>query len=722
MIGLREISLILTATTILVLGTYVVSANPRRDINRFFGLLCISTSIWIFGIFLVRLSENKDQAMFWGKIPYFGVALGVGFFLCFTFVFPERSIPKWIPNPLLLISPGAGFALLSFTDLILKDVRLEPWGYDSVHGSLYGPYIMYTSSYTVAGIVNLFARFISASSPIRRLQLKYVLLGLTFAPAMALLTNAILPALWSSKFVDIGPTSFIVFIICSAYAIVKHRFMDIDFLIKKGSILLLTMIMICYPSFLIIIVFQNYFYGSIIYGFTILVLLLIVMNSLAFFKIRSVAEEKMEKFIFKDRYRNNRTLVDFGQALISILDLATLSRRVIDTLSDSMDVNNGSLYILDEEKASFELYEQKNLDNKQYITTRIPQDDDLFQWVSEKKAVPVKEELTLLSGTAGCNHILDRMTEMQAEVCIPLISRKKVIGIINLGKKQNGKPYTIQDIELLSTLANQTAIAIENAKLYEDLKKQKAIMRRADRLASLGTLTAGLAHEIRNPLVAIKTFIQLLPERLDDEEFRRDFLAIASGEADRISSLVNELLEFARPTEPQLQLENIREIMDGMVLLISTEVKNRNLEIVSRYEDNLPPIPVDREQIKQVFLNLLLNAIEATGEGGQVGVEIRIFSNKNGEKFLQVEIRDNGNGIPEEHLDHIFTPFFTTKDTGSGLGLAISHQIIQEHRGAISVESRLGEGSSFYINLPASLEQREGKGLVERDDQAVQAH
>jgi len=160
--------------------------------------------------------------------------------------------------------------------------------------------------------------------------------------------------------------------------------------------------------------------------------------------------------------------------------------------------------------------------------------------------------------------------------------------------------------------------------------------------------------------------------------------------------------------------------MDGMILLISTEVKKRNLEIVRQYEDSLPPVAIDREQIKQVFLNILLNAIEATDEGGQVSVEIRTFSRKSGEKFLQVEIRDTGCGISEDHLEDVFTPFFTTKDKGSGLGLSISHQIIQEHRGTISVESRTGQGSSFVVNFPISQDSSKGKVAEENSDHSAQ--
>jgi signal transduction histidine kinase len=276
--------------------------------------------------------------------------------------------------------------------------------------------------------------------------------------------------------------------------------------------------------------------------------------------------------------------------------------------------------------------------------------------------------------------------------------------MINLGYKFNKDIYSHEDIELLSTLANQTAIAIENARLYEDLKKSKSYIRRADRLASLGTLTAGLAHEIRNPLVAIKTLTQLLPERLDDEEFRDQFLKIAAGEVDRISSLVTELLEFARPSDPKLELEDVNAILDGMILLVSTETKKKQINIAKHYSPDLTPVQVDREQIKQVFLNILLNAIEATQENGKIVVKTRSFIKPGGEPYAQIEFTDTGCGIPSEYLEDIFNPFFTTKSTGSGLGLSISNQIIQDHRGYIDVESQIGKGSSFFINLPVNQE------------------
>lgn len=219
-------------------------------------------------------------------------------------------------------------------------------------------------------------------------------------------------------------------------------------------------------------------------------------------------------------------------------------------------------------------------------------------------------------------------------------------------------------------------------------------------MASLGTLTAGLAHEIRNPLVAIKTLTHLLPERLDDEEFRNKFLQIASGEVDRISSMVTELLDFARPSDPKLEEENINTILDGMILLVSTETNKKQIDIVKNYASDLPFVQIDREQIKQVFLNLLINAIEAIPENGKITVHTRSFMKPGGEPYAQIEFTDTGCGIPSDQLEEIFDPFFTTKNTGSGLGLSISNQIVRDHKGYIDVESQLGKGSSFFINLP----------------------
>ena len=236
-----------------------------------------------------------------------------------------------------------------------------------------------------------------------------------------------------------------------------------------------------------------------------------------------------------------------------------------------------------------------------------------------------------------------------------------------------------------------------------ELKQSQDTLRRADRLSSLGLLTAGLAHEIRNPLVAIRTFTQLLPERYNDAEFREGFQGLALKEVDRICGLINDLLSFARPSKPNVAPENVNDVVDNIARILETQAKEKNLLILREFGDNLPKVWIDREQMKQVFMNLILNAIQAMNEAGSISISTRPVS-RNGTQpsgdFVQVEIRDNGIGIPEENLQHIFDPFFTSKDEGSGLGLAVSHQIVQEHGGFVTVESQVGKGTAFFVHVP----------------------
>jgi signal transduction histidine kinase len=478
--------------------------------------------------------------------------------------------------------------------------------------------------------------------------------------------------------------------------------MDINIVLKKGTTYVLLILLLFVPSILVIILCQKVFFNKISYLFSGVIILLLLLVSILFYRIKPQTEKVVEQFLFKDKYDYRETLGTFSKAMVTILDLQSLSKRIIETVSQTMGVEKVSLFLWNEEKGGYSLFESKNI-KMTASTLLLSKNDPLPHYLEKIGEIIIREELAKGVNISELNEVLKKMSFLESEVSIPLVSKGTLIGIINLGYKFNKDIYSHEDIELLDTLANQTAIAVENARLYEDLKKSKSYIRRADRLASLGTLTAGLAHEIRNPLVAIKTLTQLLPERLDDEEFRNQFLQIAAGEVDRISSLVNELLDFARPSDPKLEQEDINTVLDGMILLISTETKKKQINIIKNYALDLPLVQIDREQIKQVFLNVLLNGIEATSENGKIMVQTRSFMKPGGILMSKwnfpTQLRN-----PPDYIEDIFNPFFTTKSTGSGLGLSISNQIIQDHKGYIVVESQLGKGSSFFINLPVNQE------------------
>ncbi|WDT80671.1 MAG: ATP-binding protein [Candidatus Manganitrophus sp.] len=243
-------------------------------------------------------------------------------------------------------------------------------------------------------------------------------------------------------------------------------------------------------------------------------------------------------------------------------------------------------------------------------------------------------------------------------------------------------------------------------KKIETFKK----MAQANRLTAIGILAAGMAHEINNPLVAINTFLQMIPKKYDeevkDEEFWDKFYAVALGETHRIQMLISQLLHYSKtPEEEGLKLNgvNINDLLYETITFIDNEAKKKGLTIRQDFEPDLPLCYVDREKIRQVFLNILLNAIQATHEG-YIRVKTSADFDKKDHAFFHVAVEDTGVGIAEENIQKLFNPFFTTKQNeGTGLGLMMCHHIIEEHRGSIDVQSELGKGTTMTIHLPVNL-------------------
>ena len=242
------------------------------------------------------------------------------------------------------------------------------------------------------------------------------------------------------------------------------------------------------------------------------------------------------------------------------------------------------------------------------------------------------------------------------------------------------------------------------------IKKLELQVRRTDRLASLGTLAAGMAHEIKNPLVTIKTFTQLLPERYEDADFRDTFSSLIGQEVKRIDSIVNQLLRFSRPAKPNLSPMHLHEVLENNLNLVSEQARQKGITLVRSFTASQDLIHADADQLSQAFINLFLNAIEAMSGGGHLAVSTEIvradffspnlWRERAGEERIRVTIRDTGEGIQPEHVARIFDPFFTTKNHGTGLGLSVAHGIIQEHNGVIDVESELAKGTTFTVIFP----------------------
>jgi PAS domain S-box-containing protein len=274
----------------------------------------------------------------------------------------------------------------------------------------------------------------------------------------------------------------------------------------------------------------------------------------------------------------------------------------------------------------------------------------------------------------------------------------------------NGKIYSSQEV-LVQSRDNKLIPAGISTSILKDrnrvsgaimaltdlttIKQLEQKMRRSDRLASFGTVAAGIAHEIKNPLVSIKTFIQLLPKKYLDQEFRDSFSGVAAQEVEKINNLINQLLDFVRPYSLKLQPADLHELMNETLLLVESQLTEKKIKVM-RQDVPVPETMVDRERMKQVLLNLILNSIDAVSENGNLWLSIMPHY----EGFITIEFADNGCGIQADNLQKIFTPFFTTKHKGSGLGLAMVNRIIEEHNGSISLESTPNVGTRFTIELP----------------------
>ncbi len=255
-------------------------------------------------------------------------------------------------------------------------------------------------------------------------------------------------------------------------------------------------------------------------------------------------------------------------------------------------------------------------------------------------------------------------------------------------------PFASERDQLLGAV-----LVINDHTALEHLQRQ---VRQADRLASIGTLASGMAHEIKNPLTALKTFTQLLPKRYNDAEFRDDFSGLAGSEIARIERIVNQLLAFARPAPLMIEQVSLHDVVAGAIKLVGPQASRLQVEVRKSLRAGTDLIAADKDRLQQVLLNLLLNALQASGPGGWIELTTELeLGLVEHEPLVRLDVRDNGSGIPQDMLPHIFDPFFTTKSEGTGLGLSVSYNIIAEHKGRLEVHSETGNGTCFSVYLPA---------------------
>lgn len=396
-------------------------------------------------------------------------------------------------------------------------------------------------------------------------------------------------------------------------------------------------------------------------------------------------------------------LSEFNRSLMLIADKQLLISNFLSKVNQITPVQGIFLFLPDE---NTEKYKMQGLEDKNvsYFMGR----GKLVNWLAvNERPLVVSESSSLLSYFSEEERKL--LSRLNAELVYPLNVMNRISGILVMGKKVNGKEFDKKELELLSLLLGQAAFAIEHASLYEIQRDRLKRMYRTDRLAVLGELAAGAAHEIKNPLTSIRSTIQYLSNDFDVGSEKGQMMHELLNETERINKIVQGLLSFARPSELNSMEINLEQLINQTLLLVNNTLKKQRIEVEFEYFTEQTTIMGDAEQLKQVCLNIILNAVEAMKENDESHPRTLYISMEEGtlidvrSRYLLISFEDTGKGIDEEDIENVFNPFFTTKEEGTGLGLAICFGIINRHKGELEVRSTLGKGTCFTIKLPQHI-------------------
>ncbi|MFQ6114238.1 MAG: ATP-binding protein [bacterium] len=333
--------------------------------------------------------------------------------------------------------------------------------------------------------------------------------------------------------------------------------------------------------------------------------------------------------------------------------------------------------------------------------------DNLIKWLNVNRcALDVGRDTEVVKFLSSREQELLHKTD--TVLVVPLIAVNRLTGALFIGKKLNGTPYSPSELEILSILASQSAIAVEHALMLQYQEDRLKSLFHTDKLATVGELAAGAAHEIRNPLTSIRSTVQFLKKELPEK--RKGLISGIIEEVDRIDQIIEGLLSFSKSSELKMAIINLEELINQTLLLLDSELRNHNINVQKQFELSNANITADASQLKQVFLNILLNSIQAMPQGGSIILtlmEADLSDTRPDKKdLICVKIIDTGCGIPEQELPKVFDPFYTTKESGTGLGLSISYGIVRKHGGDIEiVSSTQGKnmGTTVIIWLPRKV-------------------
>ncbi len=709
---IRTQAALLAAIVTLALAVAALLRDNRSRVFTLFALFSLDLFVFSLASFLLRWQRTAFGEVWWERVATAAGALvpaaALAFFLEFLGV--ARRPARRARNSML----GGSLSGLAVAMTPLVHVKLAK---------------LVVAVYVVGGLAAvlsvLWGKMHASQTRVERARLRYLFIGASVAVALS--TLDMLPRFGIPYPLEgLGSITLTVFMFFLSQTLQRHRLLDLhEFLGKIVVVTALGLVLVTIYGGLVSWVGDRpelFYFNTVVASFVILSL---------FEPMRARVEEWVVATLFHERYELVRRLETLRDRSGNVIDPGGLAKVVLDGLVETRRATHCSLWLLADDRPGYRLLDSRGPPPAPFLEPASARSllaasasgqkaillENLDRRVRELQALlppgptehesrggrgapaAIAEELKRLSDARAV------MASMKAGICMPLLAGDRGVGFLACWDERVPEAFASDEIAALLEVADRCALVIENSKLYQQMKER-------DRLAALGEMSAGLAHEIRNPLAAIKGAAQYLdPAKLPAED--REFLEIVIEEVNRLNGVVSQFLDYSRPLKPVMAPGNVNEILERTLKLLAPEVPT-SVAVEPDLAEWLPRVQCDPEQLKQVFINLALNAFQAMPNGGRLRITTRVTRDelafwREGSRradVVEVRFRDTGPGIPEEARESIFVPFYTTKEKGTGLGLAICQRIVKAQQGTIVVRSPPDGGAELLVSLPGLREDR----------------
>jgi len=693
------------------LATLSLLRNPGSRLNRVFAYFASAIALWNIGVFLLRTTPDADGARLAEIIIHIGVLLVPAFHYHFVLIFLDATTRH---RPSLVFAYVFSFVYtlvnLSGTPLFMKGVVWTHWGWAPATGPLYIPFFLFLNVYLIYGIRLMVQANHGVDSSFRRNRGTLILVGTLVSLAGGIIDFArfilakYIPA--ADQLYPIGIPANMIFALMLGTSIVRYRLFAVDLAVKKVAVYSVVGGAITGALYAVTQVIERSF-GLTDIDTIWLVVPLGFMVTVLLSPWGQALEDRIHRLMFSKRQGCYETLLSLSKRMSGILNFNELVDTLIHGLVRGIPVTHAGLMIHDAATNTFVNYREETTLDEGSGADAIPSDSPIVQWLRGEAGLLVKEEIKLNPRIAKYFEAAEGELEgINASLIVPLKIENKLNGILLLGEKLSGEIFDTQELDVLSLLANQAAISLENARLYEGLSTSNVRLMEASRLKS--QFLANMSHELRTPLNSIIGFSKVLLNRLDGDltERQEAYVKSVHNSSRHLLELINGILDFSRIEAGKFEMRpeklNLYDVVEECIESSLPLVRDKRVKLERDVPVDLPDIYADRTRVKQVLLNLVSNAIKFTS-AGRVLVQVRRELDA-----LHVSVADTGIGISPADIARLFEPFqrldnpLAQQADGTGLGLAISKKFVELHRGRIWAESRESQGSTFHFTLPLS--------------------